>query len=108
MKESAKYLPILGVLRHPAAFSFRTPAVVLSCVTLSCPGWCWWFCEFIFLKRSWDKDKGNLKDGLSSVWCSQGSYALNPHSYVILASCEHGDDICGATYRTFHVPLIDG
>jgi hypothetical protein len=24
MKESAKYLPILGVLRHPAAFSVRT------------------------------------------------------------------------------------
>eukprot|EP00123_Amoebidium_parasiticum_P019965 comp39485_c0_seq1/m.47380 comp39485_c0_seq1/g.47380 ORF comp39485_c0_seq1/g.47380 comp39485_c0_seq1/m.47380 type:complete len:384 (-) comp39485_c0_seq1:126-1277(-) len=41
MKESAKYYPILG--------------------------WTWHFCEFIWLKRSWDSDKKTIDSGLRQL-----------------------------------------
>lgn len=41
MKDVAKYLPVLG--------------------------WCWWFCEFIWLKRAWKTDKENMYSGFESL-----------------------------------------
>ena len=44
-------------------------------------GWCWWFCEFIFLNRNWETDKKIIGDALD---------AIVDHDYpnLIFVACE--------------------
>lgn len=44
-------------------------------------GWCWFFCEFIFLARNWDEDKLILGQALDT-------FMEYLHPVIILLFCE--------------------
>ena len=75
MKASAKYLPILGkysnVFLNEVSqryfFTFYLMDILIPFFSQNLQGWCWWFCEFIWLKRNWNTDKQKIDSGLRQV-----------------------------------------
>ncbi len=52
----------IGVLGNCKAFAKKAVSFVPTI------GWSWWFAEFIFLERSFDRDREIIKDQLSQVF----------------------------------------